>query len=109
MRNFSICEKYGKKDSRIVIIHRENGGLVSARKAGVKAARGTYIAYVTLQLSVRNLLYHGRQGLAVMIEAVFHHIDAFRIQQAQQGVHTLLTWTAMTGLNRICTSVCTRK
>ncbi|MEH2952021.1 glycosyltransferase family 2 protein [Candidatus Merdisoma sp. JLR.KK011] len=41
-----ICEEYGKKDSRIVIIHRENGGLVSARKAGVKAARGTYIAYV---------------------------------------------------------------
>lgn len=41
-----ICEDYRKKDSRIVVIHKENGGLVSARKAGLEAASGEYIAYV---------------------------------------------------------------
>ena len=41
-----ICEYYRKKDSRIVVIHKENGGLVSARKAVLKAASGEYIAYV---------------------------------------------------------------
>lgn len=41
-----ICEYYRRKDSRIVVIHKENGGLVSARKAGLKAASGEYIAYV---------------------------------------------------------------
>lgn len=42
----AICEEYRQKDSRIVVLHKENGGLVSARKAGLRAARGKYIAYV---------------------------------------------------------------
>lgn len=42
----AICKEYGRKDSRIIVIHKENGGLVSARKAGLRAAGGEYIAYV---------------------------------------------------------------
>ena len=30
-----ICDLYASKDSRITVIHKENGGLVSARKAGI--------------------------------------------------------------------------
>ena len=41
-----ICDAYSQKDSRIVVVHKENGGLVSARKAGIKAAHGKYITYV---------------------------------------------------------------
>ncbi len=43
---YDICEEYRKKDSRIITMHKENGGLVSARKAGIKAASGQYIGYV---------------------------------------------------------------
>lgn len=43
---YEICERYKKKDSRIVVIHKENSGLVSARKTGIKAASGQYVAYV---------------------------------------------------------------
>ncbi len=43
---FDICESYKKKDSRIIVIHKENGGLVSARKTGLLYARGEYIANV---------------------------------------------------------------
>lgn len=38
-----ICDAYAEKDSRIKVIHKRNGGLVSARKAAVKAACGEYI------------------------------------------------------------------
>ncbi len=39
-----ICDAYAKKDSRIVVIHKENEGtVVSARKAGAKAATGEYV------------------------------------------------------------------
>lgn len=41
-----ICDSYLQKDARIVVIHKENGGLVSARKAGLAASHGRYIAYV---------------------------------------------------------------
>ena len=41
-----ICEKYAKLDSRIILLNKENGGLVSARKAGLTIAKGKYIGYV---------------------------------------------------------------
>ena len=41
-----ICDLYASKDPRIKVIHKENGGLVSARKAGVLAATGRYIGFV---------------------------------------------------------------
>lgn len=41
-----ICDKYARKDIRIKVIHKTNGGLVSARKAGLAAASGEYIAFV---------------------------------------------------------------
>ena len=43
---YEICESYRRQDSRIKVIHKVNGGLVSARKAGMKAASGDYIAFV---------------------------------------------------------------
>lgn len=41
-----ICDNYAKKDERIRVIHKQNGGLVSARKIGVESAKGKYVAYV---------------------------------------------------------------
>lgn len=41
-----ICDEYSEKDDRIVVIHKENGGLSSARNAGVKVAKGNYISFV---------------------------------------------------------------
>lgn len=41
-----ICDEYAKKDSRIIVLHKINGGLVSARIAGVKIASGEYAVCV---------------------------------------------------------------
>jgi len=41
-----ICDEYAKKDNRIKVIHKTNGGHVSAREAGLKAAKGDYIMFV---------------------------------------------------------------
>ena len=42
----AICDAYAAKDSRIRVIHKENGGLSSARNAGLDVAEGEYIAFV---------------------------------------------------------------
>ena len=42
----SICDEYALKDDRIEVIHKKNGGLVSARKAGLARAKGAYIGFV---------------------------------------------------------------
>lgn len=41
-----ICDEYAKKDSRIIVIHKENGGVSSARNAGLRIAKGAYIGFV---------------------------------------------------------------
>lgn len=42
----AICDEYAGKDSRIRVIHQENGGLSAARNAGLRAAKGSYIEFV---------------------------------------------------------------
>jgi len=41
-----ICEEYAKQDSRIVVIHKANGGLSSARNMGLRRATGDYVIFV---------------------------------------------------------------
>ena len=42
----AICDEYAAKDSRIQVIHKENGGLSSARNAGLEVADGEYICFI---------------------------------------------------------------
>ena len=42
----SICDGYAARDSRVKVIHKENGGLSSARNAGLDAAEGEYLTFV---------------------------------------------------------------
>ena len=41
-----LCDEYQKKTSRIRVIHKENGGLSSARNAGIKATNADYVMFV---------------------------------------------------------------
>ena len=41
-----LCDQFAGQDSRVKVIHKENGGLVSARKAGVGISSGRYITFV---------------------------------------------------------------
>jgi len=41
-----ICDEYAAKDNRIRVIHKTNGGLSSARNAGLDIARGEWIGFV---------------------------------------------------------------
>lgn len=42
----TICDEYAAKDNRIVVIHKENGGLSDARNAGLDICKGEYITFV---------------------------------------------------------------
>ena len=41
-----ICDKWAEKDSRIIVIHKENGGVSSARNTGIEKANGRYIVFI---------------------------------------------------------------
>lgn len=42
----AICDEYAGLDNRVTVVHKENGGLVSARKAGAAVCCGTYVVNV---------------------------------------------------------------
>ncbi len=48
-----ICDEYAALDSRIRVIHKENGGLSSARNSGLEEAKGKYICFIDSDDSVR--------------------------------------------------------
>lgn len=41
-----MCDEWAKRDSRIRVVHKKNGGLSSARNAGIDVATGEYISFV---------------------------------------------------------------
>lgn len=45
-KSLEILKKYQENDSRVIIVSKENGGLPSARNAGIERARGEYIGFV---------------------------------------------------------------
>ena len=45
-RSGIICDRYAEKDSRIKVIHKENGGVSTARNAGIDAAKGEWITFI---------------------------------------------------------------
>lgn len=44
--SLDICMDYAKTDSRIIVVQQEHGGLVEARKSGVKTSKGEYCIFV---------------------------------------------------------------
>ncbi len=45
-RSGEICEEYAKKDKRIKVFHKTNGGLSDARNYGIEHSHGTYLAFI---------------------------------------------------------------
>lgn len=41
-----ICDEYAAKDNRIIVIHKENGGLSDARNVAIEKASGEYLTFV---------------------------------------------------------------
>ena len=64
-----ICDEYAKKDSRIKVIHKENGGVSSARNAGLNIATGDYIGFVDGDDWIELDMYEYLLGLSIKYKA----------------------------------------
>ena len=67
----AICDEYAQKESRIRVIHKENGGLSDARNRGIAEARGEYLGFIDsddyIDVDMYELLYNLIQKYGVKI------------------------------------------
>lgn len=63
-----ICDDYAKKDSRIKVIHKSNGGVSSARNTGVESAKGQYVAFVDSDDHLDSAMYEKLMSVALTNE-----------------------------------------
>ena len=80
-----ICDEYKKTDSRIQVIHKDNGGLSSARNTGLKKAEGIYVYFCdsddwiesNLLESVYNECLKGYDSIAFGFEKDFDTVQQY--------------------------------
>lgn len=60
-----ICDEFSEMDSRIKVIHKENGGLSDARNAGIKQAIGKYYSFIDSDDYIENDMLEELHDLAV--------------------------------------------
>ncbi len=66
-RSGEICDAYSKKDNRIKIIHKKNGGCADALNTGVRATTGKYLGFVDSDDYVENDMYE------ILLKAIYEH------------------------------------
>lgn len=80
-----IIEDYAKKDSRIKVLHKENGGLSSARNLGIKNATGKYLAFIDSDDTISlNMMEHLHKAL-VNNKADISVCQVLRVTENEKG------------------------
>ncbi len=94
----AMCDEYAEKDPRIVVIHKENGGLSDARNAGLDVAKGDYIGFVDSDDWVDPTMYEDLYDAAVKnnvsiaaskIKRIDNTGKAYKIQGTESGECTV--------------------
>lgn len=65
-----ICDEYALTDVRVVVIHKKNGGLSSARNAGLDIAKGRYITFVDSDDSIALDTYDYNLNILIENESI---------------------------------------
>lgn len=73
----AICEEYAKKDSRVKVVHKENGGLSDARNAGLQYVTSEYVIFIDSDDYIKR----------DMLEYLYHNIKEHNADIATCGVY----------------------
>ena len=81
----AICDAYAQKDARVRVIHKENGGLSSARNAGIEAAKGEYLAFVDSDDWIEPEMYRHMLSLAKKYDTKLVCCGRYAVSQRTGG------------------------
>lgn len=96
-KSLFICNEWAKRDKRVVVLHKENGGVSSARNLGLKAVKGEYLTFVdpddfvapnTYSFNMSYLLDH--HDVDILQYPYCHYVSNEEIINYHQPVETTL-------------------
>lgn len=98
----AMCDAWAEKDSRVEVIHKTNGGVSSARNAGLDLADGDYVVFVDADDSIEPelieaLLYHQLDAGAITVSA----FDSFTHYYAEPSKNWRDTAIQVVPMNKI--------
>ena len=68
-----IADFFSKQDSRIIVIHQKNRGLVSVREKGISIAKGEYVGFIDGDDAVDSIMYEKLLYNAIVYDADISH------------------------------------
>ncbi|MBO6145663.1 MAG: glycosyltransferase family 2 protein [Bacilli bacterium] len=101
-----ICDQYCKRDTRVKVIHKSNGGVSSARNIGIKNSKGKYICFVDsddfldkkyIQYMVENIM-NTNSYMSVVKSNKISDINSIKEYSGQNKIRILNQDEALNGL-----------
>lgn len=74
-----MCDAFAQLDDRIKVVHKQNGGLSSARNAGIDASTGDYIGYIDSDDYAELNMFERLYNCAIQQNVDFVMADYFRV------------------------------
>ncbi len=112
-----LCDELARTDSRIRVIHRENGGTAAARNTGIDQARGDYLSFIDsddfVEADMLESLYALAQTYQTPITACAA-MEHFRVPQQKQYSNRVFLFTPEEALENVllgkgvCYSACNK-
>lgn len=106
-----MCNLWAERDSRIKVIHKDNGGLSDARNAGLEVATGEYLAFVDsddwIEKRYVEFLYNAiiqtdADMSACQVRSVLENEEVFTVEEQQLQIETFTTEEALYSLINGC-------
>ncbi|MBS4197579.1 glycosyltransferase family 2 protein [Lederbergia citri] len=102
-----VCDEFAKKDSRIVVIHKENGGVSSARNVGIDVANGQYIGFIDSDDYIHPKMYEILYQYAIRHSSDIVMCDYLKVSEGENPIMRcdkalkLLHYTNIEALNQL--------
>ena len=90
-----ICDNYARKDSRIQVFHKENGGVSSARNMGLEYTKGEYVQFIDsddfIERNMFETVYNMCENADVVVTDYYMNTENTEIYKKQIVLSDIVT------------------